>query len=95
MKTKFLKGVILMNKLIMVKGAVGLVITVGVGAIVGNAIKATTPSNVKIITKICIGVSSLILSSMIGDFVSDYTEKQIDKGIEFVKGVEKTVEESS
>lgn len=85
-----------MKKLELVKTGVGLVASVGVGAIVGNAIKATTPSDIKTISKLCVAVGSLVLTGILGDMASKYTDDQIDSMAETVRetiNVEKTGEE--
>lgn len=67
-----------MKKLKIVKGIVTLVATAGVGIIVGNAIKATTPRDIKNVTKFCIFVGGLALSGIAGDKAGKYVEAQID-----------------
>ena len=74
-----------MDKLKVVKAVGELIVSVGVGSIIGNAIKTTTPSNVGKITKFCIGAGSLVLSGMIGDMAVDYTGKKFDEAVNQVK----------
>lgn len=76
-----------MKKIEMVKIAGGIIVSVGVGAIVGNAIKCTTPSHVGTIKKVCIGVGAFILTSMISDKAVQYTEVTISKAIKSIKGM--------
>lgn len=59
-------------------------VSVGVGAIISNVIKATTPSGIKVLTKICIGIGSFVVGSMLSDMAGNYTEKKIGDAIEFV-----------
>jgi hypothetical protein len=60
-----------------VKGAAGIATSVGAGAVVGNAIKATTPANLKPVSKVLIGIGGIALSSIAGDLAATYIENQI------------------
>lgn len=81
-----------MKKLEMIKAAGEIVVSVGVGLIVGNAIKSTTPNNMGLIKKICIGVGSFILTSMVGDCATKYAEQKFDEAVDQVKEMIKTEE---
>ena len=80
-----------MKKIEILKASVGIIVSVGVGAIVGNGIKSTTPDSVGTIKKVCIGIGAMVLSSMIGDQATKYTETKIDNA---VKTIETVVNES-
>ena len=83
------------KKLELLKTGASLVVSVGVGAIVGNVVKHTTPSDVKKITKVCIGVGSLVLTNLAGDMAAKYMEDKIDAAANAVKGmVEVEIENS-
>jgi hypothetical protein len=86
-KFKILKGDNIMKKLDMIKGATGLVVSIGVGAIVSNVIKTTTPINANKIMKVCIGMGSIVLGSMATDQATKYTEQKIDDAAESIKGM--------
>ncbi|MCX7817549.1 MAG: hypothetical protein N2317_08610 [Syntrophales bacterium] len=75
-----------MSKLELLKKAAGIVVSVGVGAIVGNAITSTTPDTAGTIKKVCIGIGAFVLSSMITDKVSEYAENKIDEAVAQIKG---------
>lgn len=75
-----------MNKLDIVKASLGAVVSIGVGAIVGNAVMLTTPLATKGLMKLCIKVGSLALSGMASDKAAVYVEETIDDGVEKVKG---------
>jgi len=66
-----------MNVLPIVKGAVGLVTSFGAGAVVGNAIKATTPTDMKLLSKISVSIGGVALSSIAGDQSARYIGEQI------------------
>ena len=66
------------DALSLVKNVTTLVVSAGVGAVVGNAIKASTPEDLKILQKISIGVGGFVLSGMVGSFASKYADEQID-----------------
>lgn len=67
-----------MNKIEMVKGSVGLVVSIGVNAIVNNVVKSTSDSNANALTKICITAGGFVLSMMVAKKAVDYTETEID-----------------
>lgn len=74
-----------MTKIEMIKKVGTLVVSVGVGAIVGNAIKATTPSSINTINKVCIGIGGFVLTSMVCGMATKYTEAQIDETVNEIK----------
>lgn len=76
-----------MNILGITKTVSDVVVSAGVGAIVGNAIKASTPIDTKIVSKISIGVGSLVLSSMVGTQAANYTAEQIDSTVVQLKAL--------
>lgn len=69
----------------------GLVVTAGVGAIVGNIIKHTSPPDMNLIKRACIGVGSLVLTGMVSDKAAEYANGEID---EVVSEIKKMVEQS-
>lgn len=71
-----------MNWLSITKAALGLVASIGVGNIVGNAVKATTPANLNTINKITIQVGTFVLSGMVADQATKYLNEQIDSLIQ-------------
>ena len=73
-----------MKKIEVFKTGACVVVSFGVGVIVGNIVKGTTPSDVRKITKLCIAAGSLVLSNVAGDIAAKYTEKKIDEAVEFV-----------
>ena len=76
-----------MTKLELVKAAGLIVVNIGVGAIVNNAVKATTPNNTGPVNKVCILIGGLVLTSMISKQTNKYAEEQIDSAVDAFKGV--------
>lgn len=75
-----------MTKLEVVKGATKFVVSVGVGAIVSNAVAFTTPVlAVGVLKKAAIGVGSFVLSSMLSDKAGEYTDQKIDEFVDEMK----------
>lgn len=75
------------------KSVATLVASAGVGAVVTNAIKATTPEDLKIVTKITVVIGAFVASHAVADSASTYCGKQIDQAtnaIEQIKSVVKT-----
>lgn len=76
-----------MNKMDILKSGIGLIVSVGVGTIAGNAIKTTTPNDMTRVTKFCVGAASLALTGLLGDKAAKYTEDQIDTVVENIKNL--------
>lgn len=74
-----------MKKLDAVKNVAKVVVSIGVGAIVGNAVKCTTPEDTTGIGKILVALGSLVVANMISDKAADYTEEKIDETVSEVK----------
>lgn len=74
-----------MDPINILKGVTTLVVSTGVGAIVKNAVKATTPEDIKKFSKISIVVGSAVVSSMVADNATNYVRDQIDKGVKTFK----------
>jgi len=62
-----------------------LVISIGVGAVATNLIRATTPEDVKKVTKICIGVGSFFVAGMAASAASNKFEGTMDSIIKAVQ----------
>ena len=78
---------LLIGSLKAVKVIGGLAISVGVGAVATNLVKATTPEDIKRFTKICIGIGSFAVSGMAAAAASNQFENTIDEVIETVQGI--------
>lgn len=74
-----------MNPLSLIKSVSEIVVSIGVGAVVGNAIKASTPSTVTTLQKVMIGVGGFVLSGMVGDMATKYTSDSIDGTVDKIK----------
>lgn len=68
-----------------IKQVAVIVVTAGVGAIVGNAVKHVTPGDTGFVKKTCIGAGSLVLAGMLSDKAGDYAEQKIDETVEEAK----------
>lgn len=74
-----------MSKIDIIKGATKFVVSVGVGSIVTNAVAFTTPVlAIGVLKKAAIGVGSFVLSAMLSDKASEYTDEKIDEIVEEV-----------
>lgn len=76
-----------MNALGIAKTAATFIASTGVGAIVGNAIKASTPGDVNKFQKFTITAGSIVLSSMIAGQASKYTGEQIEETVTQLKAL--------
>ena len=63
----------------LLKSAVTLIASAGVGAVVTNAVKATTPDDLKTMNKIFVVVGSMVVAHAVSDMASKYTSEQIDE----------------
>lgn len=70
-----------MTKIELVKATGEIIVSLGVSAIVSNAIKATTPENINSIRKICIIAGGVVLSAIASDIAVSYTEKKMNDAI--------------
>lgn len=68
-----------MNKVEIVKAISEVVVSFGVGSLVGNAIKLTTDPEAGKFKKFAIGIGGFVLSNMISDSASKYTGDRIDQ----------------
>lgn len=74
-----------MNKLDILKGGTELLVSMGVGAIVGNVIKMTADPEQGRIKKIATGLGGFVISSMITDKAVVYSNDRIDNIAETVR----------
>ncbi len=75
-----------------IKLSVGMVASIGAGAIVGNIIKVTTPSTTTKLMKLVIGLGGLVLTGIVGDAASTYVDKTVDDMVNTVNDVKQEVE---
>lgn len=71
-----------MNPIVITKYALQFAVTSGVGTVVGNAVKNSTPEDVSRLTKISIRIGSIALASYAGALVAKHVEDEVDKAIE-------------
>ena len=76
-----------MKKLEMVKGGIGVLVTMGVSTLVTGALILITPNKLGAIKKIAVGVAWLAISCMAVEAVTTYVEKQIDQLVEQFKDI--------
>ena len=61
------------------KQVCGIAIGLGVGAIVGNAVKFTTPGDISRFMKACVGLGTFALGGLAADATVKYANEQIDE----------------
>lgn len=83
-----------LSKIDAIKTGVSLVASFGVGEIIGNLIKSTTPPGTRLLIKGCIAFGGLVLSCIGGDMVGKYVEDTIDEGVKIFKDVVEVTKES-
>lgn len=67
-----------MTKLEMVKAGAQIVVSIGVGIVVGNVVKASSPAGRNVLKNICVGAAGLVLSDMVSDKACSHVETKID-----------------
>lgn len=71
-----------MTKIDALKAASKLVVSIGVGAIVSNAVTFTTPVlAMGLLKRAAVGVGSFVLSCMVSEKACDYTDEKIDAAV--------------
>jgi gamma-glutamyl-gamma-aminobutyrate hydrolase PuuD len=75
-----------------VKGIVGIVASLGAGAVVGNLIKTTTPASAGKIAKVLAGIGGLVLTGVTSVLAAQYAENEVDNIAEAVKKAKETTE---
>jgi predicted Na+-dependent transporter len=80
------------SKIEVVKTIVKIIVPVGVGAVISNAIKATSDDDKGIVQNIMVMVGSLVLTSMISDAATKYAETKFDEAVDGVKKMVKEAE---
>lgn len=78
-----------MKKLEAIKSVAALVVSIGVGAIVSNIVKGTTPSNAKTLLRVCVAIGSFVLTGLVSEAATKYTEKTIDETVDMLRDVVK------
>jgi len=63
----------------------GIAASTGAASIVGNAIKMSTPDNLKLSKKVVMGIGGLALSGMFGTMASKWVEGEIDEAVDAYK----------
>lgn len=63
----------------LIKSASGMIVSAGVGTIVGNIVKNNTPEDLKTYRKVLVKIGGFALSGMAGAASVAYVEKQIDQ----------------
>lgn len=61
------------------------VVSTGVGAVVGNAIKASTPATANLFQKVSIGIGGFVLSGMVAEKASTHVEKTVKRNVKKIK----------
>lgn len=68
---------------------VGLVVSSGVGQVIGNVAKATLPANAKLITKVFTFVGSTAIGYVVGEQVGVYVTDKVQGIIDKCKSTER------
>lgn len=63
----------------LLKAVATLIVSTGVGAVVTNAVKATTPADLKTFNKIVVMIGTVAVSHAVSDVAAKYTVTQMDE----------------
>ena len=69
------------------KTGASLVVSIGVGAIVGNVVMSTIPVDVHRVTKVCIVAGKWALTGIAASMAGKYTEDKIDEAAKVAKDI--------
>ena len=83
-----------MKKLDILKSVITLVASVGVGAVVTNAVKSTTPADLKVLNRIAVVIGSAAVSYVASDGAAKYFGSYVDEVTEMVKNVKDGLNET-
>jgi prefoldin subunit 5 len=67
-----------MNKRNVIKGVVGMGVSISVGAVTSNAVKKLNVVGSCPINKVAIGVGAFVLSTVVSDIAVEHFDKKID-----------------
>ena len=76
-----------MQKLEIFKAISEIVVSIGVGSLVGNTIKMTTDPEAGKFKKVAIGIGGFVISNMVSDLATKYTSERIDDAAVRVKNL--------
>ena len=68
-----------------VKGVSSLIASAGIGAVVENAVRSTTPAKLSKYGILLTVIGRIVLTSYLSDKASEYVEKRIDEAVERTK----------
>lgn len=80
-----------MDALKVFKAATNIVVSVGAGAVIKNAIRATTPEDVKKIGKIGIVIGGFAISGLVADAAVKHVDNMTDEFVTAVKNARNPV----
>jgi hypothetical protein len=72
-------------KLSLIKDGLNFIISIGVGAIAGNAVNMVKPQNIGAFKKIAVAIGGIALANMIADKTTDYVDQQWEQATEKIK----------
>ena len=67
------------NKWETVKLVSGVVISVGVSAIMGEFLRSNSPTQINAFKKLCVGIGGFALASMVANKTVDYADEKIEE----------------
>lgn len=73
-----------MNWLGIGKALLGGVVSIGIGNIVGNIVKSTTPANLNTFNKVSIQIGAFVLSGAVSARAIEYMNNEIDSVVDQV-----------
>lgn len=76
-----------MNTLGIVKTVTSIVVSTGIGNIVGNLIKHTTPDNIKLPIKVITGIGGFALAGWVSVKTAEMVNSELDESVDFIKKI--------
>lgn len=67
-----------MNVIPVLKAGSNLIVSMGAGAVVTNAVKSTTPNDLKTFQKVSVAVGAMVLSSIVSEAATKHANEKIE-----------------
>lgn len=82
-----------MNTFNLIKTIGDLAVSAGVGNVVGNIVRSTTPKDISKFTKFTVTIGGAVLAGMVGDKATEYTDMKIEEVLKIIKKHDEETEE--
>ena len=75
-----------------VKTVGGFVTSLGVGAVVGNVVKVTTPSKISAVNNVLTKIGGVIVGGLFSTMAANYVENKVDETVGTIQKITKKIQ---